>query len=208
VYLAYCAPTKTVECGHVALWRVGARKAQTAPRSSTGTASHVAIAPAPGGHLWILWYDTALNKIRVVRTNATGTRFGQVLTISGPPKTGEFDGLQAEGSKGPLDVVALVQQNTNKATPSYWDTQLLPALKLTSSKSSVSHKHSTTITFTVTDVGDPVSGAKVRFLGKTVTTNAKGVARITVPKGTSAGQHTATATKASYTAASFTVKVT
>ena len=72
----------------------------------------------------------------------------------------------------------------------------------------MSHTKATTVTFTATDVGDPVPGATVSFLGKTATTNSKGVAQITVPKGTATGKHTATVSKPDYTPATFTVNVT
>jgi hypothetical protein len=123
-YLAYCVPTKTVECAHVALWKAGTRKALTVPGSSTRTATHVAIAAAPGGHLWILWYDTAANKVRVVQTNATATKFGSVRSLTLPARTFEVDGLQADGSQGTLDIVALVVQSGNGTPVSYWDTQV------------------------------------------------------------------------------------
>jgi hypothetical protein len=207
-YLAYCVPSKTIACSHVALWKVGAGKAATLPGSSTGHASHVAIAAGPGGHLWVLWYDSGTSKIHLVRTNGAATRFGAARTLSAPPKLSELDGLQAEGSKGPVDVVALIFPTTSGATPSYWDTQVLPALTLKGSPSSVKSTKATTVTFTVTDTGDPVSGVKISFLGKTVTTSSKGVAKVTVPKGTSKGKHTATASKGGYTSATFTVKVT
>jgi hypothetical protein len=206
-YLAYCVPAKTVPCAHIALWRVSARKAITVPGSGSQHATRVAIAAAPGGHLWILWYDTSQNKIHVIRTNAAATKFGAAATIAAPPRTAELDGLQAEGSKGPLDVVALVLQTTSGSTPAYWDIQLLPKLRLKGSPSAVSHTRRTTISFTVSDVGQPVSGARVTFLHKTVKTNGRGVARITVPRGTRAGKYKARAAKASYTAATFTVKV-
>ena len=207
-YLAYCVPNKTIPCAHIALWKVGASKASVVPGSASQHAARVAIAAAPGGHMWVLWYDTSQNKIHVVRTNAAVSRFGSAQTLPAPPTTIELDGLQAEGSQGPLDVVALVLQNGAQSTPSYWDTQLLPKLSLTGSPSSVSHKKATTVTFTATDVGDPVPGATVSFLGKTATTNSKGVAQITVPKGTATGTHTATVSKPDYTPATFTVKVT
>ena len=207
-YLAYCVPTATIPCAHIALWKVGNGKAMTVPGSATQHAVHVAIAAAPGGHMWVLWYDTSQNKIHLVRTNAAVSKFGAAQTLPAPSSTSELDGLQAEGSQGPLDVIALVLQTTSGSTPSYWDTQVLPKLALTGSPSSVSHTQATTVSFTVTDVGDPVAGAKVSFLGKTATTNAKGVAQITVPKGTATGKHTATAAKANYTSATFMVTVT
>jgi len=38
IYLAYCVPTKTLTCAHVALWRAGAAKAMQVPGSASVTA--------------------------------------------------------------------------------------------------------------------------------------------------------------------------
>src|SRR5215831_9135767 len=204
-YLAYCVATTTIGCAHIALWKVGAAKATTVPGSTTQHAAHVAIAAAPGGHLWVLWYDTSQNKIHVIRSNAAVTKFGPGQTIAAPPSTSELDGLQAEGSQGPLDVVALSLQTTAGTTPAYWDIQLLPKLTLTGSPATVAPGK--VVTFTVTDVGDPVAGATVTFLGKNATANSSGVATVTVPTGTAAGSYKATAAKTGYTSATFTEKV-
>jgi hypothetical protein len=204
-YLAYCVPTTTITCAHIALWKVGAATATTVPGSSSQHSARVAIAAAPGGHLWVLWYDTSQNKIHAIRSNAAVTKFGPGQTIAAPPKTSELDGLQAEGSQGPLDVVALVLPTTAGATPSYWDIQLLPKLTLTGAPATVAPGK--VVTFTVTDVGDPVAGATVTFLGKKATTNSSGVATVTVPTGTAAGSYPATAAETGYTSATFTEKV-
>jgi len=204
-YLAYCVPTASIPCAHIALWKVGAASAATVPGSSSQHDAHVAIAAAPGGHLWVLWYDTSQNKIHAIRSNAAVTTFGPGQTIAAPPSTGELDGLQAEGSQGPLDVVALVQQTTAGTTPSYWDIQLLPKLTLAGAPATVAPGK--VVTFTVTDVGDPVAGATVTFLGKNATTNSSGVATITVPAGTAASSYPATTAKTGYTSATFTEKV-
>lgn len=123
LYLAYCVPTKTAPCVHIALWRDGSTKVQVVPGSATGHATHIALAAGPGGHLQIGWYDSAMNKIRLVQTNSAATGFGAVRTISAPPSTIEFDGLQLEGSKGPLDVIALTLQDKTGVT-AYWATEL------------------------------------------------------------------------------------
>jgi hypothetical protein len=207
-YLAYCVATASISCAHIALWQVGAAKATTVPGSASQHDNHVAIAAGPGGHLWVLWYDASQNKIHAVRTNAAVTKFGASVTLSAPPSTAELDGLQAEGSQGPLDIVPLVQQTTSGTTPAYWDTQIFPKLTLTGAPATVSHTQATTVTFTVTDVGDPVAGAKVTFMGGSATTDSSGVAKFTVPKGTAPGSYKATASKADYTAGTFTVTVT
>jgi hypothetical protein len=126
VYLAYCVPSRTVECTHVALWKVGSARAKVVPGSATGHASHVAIAAGPSGHLSIGWYDSGSNKIKEVRTNGAVSAFGKVRTISAPPSTIVFYGLELQGSTGPLDLVALALQNKSGAQPTYWAAQIKP----------------------------------------------------------------------------------
>ena len=207
-YLTYCVATKTQRCDHVALWKAGSARAITVPGSSGQNAFFPAIAAGPGGHMWILWFNESTNKIDVVRTNSAVTRFGTRRVISGPPRIALFSALRAEGSQGPLDVLALVQQTTAGSSPAYYDTQLLPELRIAASPRKVSHRRATTITFKVTDSGDPVAGAKVTFLGQTVTTNSHGAASVKVPKGTAKGNHEAVATRNGFVPARITITVT
>ena len=89
-----------------------------------------------------------------------------------------------------------------------WHTQLLPALKITASVRSFSHKAAVKLTFTVTDVGDPVPGVKVTFDGKSARTNGKGVAVIKLSKGVAAGKRNAVARVTGWQAASVTITTT
>jgi hypothetical protein len=146
----------------------------------------------------VLWYDFRADLIHAVRTNAAATSFGAVMTIKPPAHVVTFWGLQAEGSAGPLDIVALETQS-GSASPAYYDAQILPPLTLHAVKAKVSVPG--TATFTVTDAGAPVSGAAVTFLGVTKLTNAKGSVSLPVKKGTKAGKYTASARKAGYTGA-------
>ncbi len=205
-YLAYCEPTKVITCARIALWRVGAKKALIVPGSGGTHDSRVALAAAPGGHLWVLWFDFQRNVIQVVRTNAKATAFGQVRTFAPPSHFFDFQALEAEGSAGPLDIVALETQTGAGSSPAYFDAQILPALTLHASTSKVSVSGS--VTFTVLDAGTPVKGAAVVFLGKTGVTDASGTVHFTVKKGTKSGKHVAVAVKPGYTAARVTVKVT
>lgn len=207
-YLTYCVATKTQRCDHIALWKAGSARAITVPGSRGQNAFFPTIAAGPRGHLWILWFNESTNKIDVIRTNSAVTRFGARRVISGPPKIELFSALRAEGSQGPLDVLALVTQTTSGSSPAYFDTQLLPELRIAASARKVSHRRATTITFKVTDSGDPVAGAKVTFLGKTVTTNSHGAASVKVPKGTATGNHQAVATSNGFISARITITVT
>ena len=124
-YLAYCVPTMTLTCGHVVLWRTGAAKAMQVPgsESASGQDGRVALAAAPGGHLWVLWFDYHSNVIHAVQTNAAATGFGTVLSISPPAPLNAFDGLQANASLGPLSIVALAMQPGTGSSPAYFYAQ-------------------------------------------------------------------------------------
>jgi hypothetical protein len=123
VYLAYCVPTKTLTCGHIALWQAGAARAIEVPGSAGGQDGKVALAAAPGGHLWVLWFDYHSNVVHAVQTNAAATGFGKVLTISPPTPLNAFDGLQANASLGPLSIVALAWQPGTGSSPAYFFAQ-------------------------------------------------------------------------------------
>jgi hypothetical protein len=85
VYLAYCSPTKSKECAHIDLWKVGAAKPLVVPGSATGNAGRVALDAGPGGRLTIAWFDFGKNQIHVIRTNTAATRFGVLRTIKALP---------------------------------------------------------------------------------------------------------------------------
>ncbi len=71
------------------------------PVSTTQHAIHVAIAAAPGGHLWVLWYATSQNKIHAIRTNATSTKFGPVQAIAAPPSTSSSTASRPKAARDP-----------------------------------------------------------------------------------------------------------
>ena len=208
VYMAYCSPTKTKPCAHVSLWKVGAGKAATVPGTTSGNARLVTLVAGNAGRLWVLWWDSVKSRIDAVRTGTNGSGFGSVVSIKPPPKWALFERLSAEGSSGRVDVLANIVSGAAGNPVEIWHTQLLPGLKLTAKPSSFGHGSSATVTFTVTDAGQAVAGAKVSCLGKKGTTNAKGVVKLHFGKGEATGKHVAAATKGGYNGAKVTVKVT
>ena len=62
------------------------------------------------------------------------------------------------------------------------------------------------LTATVTDAGDPIAGASVSVKGQKKTTNAKGVATLTLPSSAS-GTATLTATSPGYNVLTETVHI-
>ncbi len=87
-------------------------------------------------------------------------------------------------------------------------TQILAGLSLTAKPSKFSHKKGKKVTFTVTDAGQAIAGAKVSCLGKHGTTAATGKVKLAFHKGAAKGKHVCTATKSGYNGGKTTIKVT
>jgi hypothetical protein len=211
VYLAYCQPSKSEQCAQIDLWKVGSKTVRVVPGSASGAPVHVTLSAGAKGRLVVAWFDKVKSVIRVVRTNTHATAWGVIRTVAPPVKANNiafFDGLFSESSSGRIDLVANVQQFSNGAPVALYHTQVLEGLKVTASPTKVSHLHSTTVTFKVTDAGEAVAGATVSFDGHKAHTNSKGIAKIKVAKGHSKGGKTATASKTGYYKATCSVKIT
>jgi hypothetical protein len=206
-YLAYCVETKTVNCAHIALWKVGSKTVKVVPGSSGGTSAHVTLSAGTKGRMVIGWYNTAKNVIHVVRTNTSVNAFDGVRTVKPPSTTFDIISLFTESSSGRIDVVANVQQTGTGNPIAFFHTQVLAGLKIKASPSKFSHVGSHTEKFTVTDAGQAISAATVTFLGKKEKTNSKGVATFKNIKGKK-GSHSAVASKTDYFAGDVTVKIT
>jgi hypothetical protein len=200
VYIAYC--TGSTKC-NLKLWHVGSSSALALP--SSPTPGSVSIAAGPAGRIWVGWYDESTNKVYVTRSNEKVSRFGPVRKYSTPCVEHGLLGLSS-GSSGRLDI-AMQCVNTAVKGAEY-ATQVEVGLHLAASPATVRNTSQHTITMTVTDVGDPVSGATVRFDGQTRTTSASGTASFTVAKHASPGNYAATATKSQYLSAKTSVRVT
>ena len=136
------------------------------------------------------------------------TGWGVNRTVKPPPNTLTFSGLQAEGSSGRLDLIVNAQLTTSGNPITFWHTQILPGLTLTANPIKFSHTGAHTVTFTVKDAGQPVSGVKVSCLGKTGNTNSSGQVKLTFPNGTAKGKHVATASSSDYNPGKVTITVT
>ncbi len=209
VYMAYCTASSSQQCAHIDLWKVGSSTVKVVPGSHNSTRTRVALAAGPQGRLSVVWYDSTKNVIHAVRTNPAATAFGAIRTIKVPAKTFDFNSIQAEGSSGRLDVVIVDLLSTASAFPiGLYHTQILAGLSLKAKPGKFSHKKGKKVKFTVTDAGQPVSGAKVSCLGKKGTTSSTGTVKLAFHKGAAKGKHVCTATKAGYSSGKTTIKVT
>jgi len=187
VYVAFAQGTNEFTA-KPALFNVGTGKVT---RLKGSDAEKISIAAAPGGRLWVFWKSGGT--VFATRSNAAATSFGPVRQVVAPGgKSSTIFDLAGEGSAGPLDVLALVQPSAN--TLANFHQRILPALTLKEKKGK---KGKTT--FTVTDAGDAVAGAKVKVKGgKSGKTGSKGTVSITVAPG----KHSASASLTGYAVAS------
>jgi len=189
VFAAYCVGTS---CSHLMLWHAGAPHARVVPDSAG--AFFYEMASGPGGRLWIAWMDKSASTLYTVRTNEADTQFGPVEKYSTPLFTLDSFAISG-GPLGRLDVTAAGDNNSLK--PVFLATQSLTALAV-SGGGTIANTSTNTVTFVVTDAGDPVAGAKVSVDGHTAFTDPAGKAAVTFAKGTSPGGYTVTASAANY----------
>ena len=185
-YYAYCSGYPT--CTEVKLWKVG----DPAPVDvATGKdVEDVNLAADPDGRLWVMWEDTA-EGLFAARTNEDADEIGAAVQFDRAPDAEDTWKLQGDATSEHVDVFASFTTPDALAT---WHTAVLPGLTVETAKTKKK------VTFSVSDAGEPVAGAKVAFKKKTVTTNSKGVASAPAGKGT------ATITKSGYTDAVASVK--
>ncbi len=201
VYVAYGSGSNEFDA-LPAWWRVGAAK----PIVIKGQrdAEHTGLAPAPGGRLWIYW--NRHGRLYAARTDQKAKKLGAIVSVKPPKGTDAIYNLQAEGSRGPLDVLALADA---KGGLGYFQQRILPGLSLAAKPKAV--KAGKKLTLRATDAGTPVKGAKlVLALGKKKLkkkTNAKGKASFKIPAKTKPGKYTATATRGGYAKARTKLRV-
>jgi len=195
VYVAYGGGYPTYKT--VNLWRHGSSDALIVTKAEG--ARHVNIAAGPEGRLWVMWQRN--RRAYATRSNRAATRFGTIVEVAPPPGKAESGiyKVKGEGSLGPLDLFLACQSINELAT---WHTQVFPPLSVSASPAKLIAEEGGTVTFTVSDVDDPVEGATLTVDSNKLTTNAQGKATMTVPKGNKPGALAAIARKDGYTDAS------
>jgi hypothetical protein len=185
-----------------AWWKVGAGSAKVV--GGQKDAGHTGLAAGPGGRLWLFW--DRKKKIYAARTNPAAKKLGAIVSVKPPKGTSAIYRLNAEGSRGPLDLLALADA---KGGLGYFHQRILPGLTLSAKPKNV--KEGKKVTFKATDAGKPVKGAKVILkLGKkkpSKKTNGKGKATIKIPANTKPHKYKTTATKSGYSRAKIKIHV-
>lgn len=198
VYAAYC--TNTYSCSKLLLWRYGAPKTMAVPSSSGATV--MALSGGPSGRLWLAWYNRSTSRVNTVRTNKANNRFGPVesYAVHGCTPDNNARVVISGGPQQRLDVV-LVCVRTGDFKTYARTTQSIAGLSLSASISSINHKKGGSVTYRVTDAGDPVAGATVSVDGRTAKTKSSGTVKFVFAKNARQGRFVVTATCANYFAA-------
>ena len=170
VFLAWCHGYPA--CTEIRLWQPGGAAPITLTRSLA--LKGPALSAAPEGRLWVMWIDRG-SVPTVVRSNRAVTRFSKPITV---PFTASALPLKinGEGSAGPLDLFV-------SAAGALYQTHIVPSFDVVATPLSVSGSAGGTFKVTVTDLGDPVSGAKLELGDLTAVTAADGQAQLIVPPG-------------------------
>jgi hypothetical protein len=130
----------------------------------------------------------------VTRTNRAANKVGAIVRVGPPPGTTSVWDVFGEGSLVPLDLLAHMSVGSAIAT---WHRQVLPGLSLSCAA------RAKTVRCSVSDAGDPVTGASVKIGGKRLRTGGQG----TVSTKLGPGTFVAAASKPGYTSASASFRV-
>jgi hypothetical protein len=198
-YIAYA--TGYPSLNEIRLWRIGSGSSTPiAHIPGTGGEATATVAAAPDGRLWVIWKRDVNGRAHVfaVRSNKTVTRFGAVVDAGAPP--GAFSGYRLDGNAltGALDLFGSFSIGSSSSIAT-WYRRVSPGLTLTATPTSLHRGHNTSVTFVVTDAGDPVKGARVSAAGRSRFTNSQG--RVTLQLSAPHAV-TATATYPGYVAGS------
>jgi hypothetical protein len=151
--------------------------------------------------LWLYWQDR--NDWRATRSNKAATRFGRVTVVKLPsPNDLENSMIAGNGGAGPLEAIATITTPTN--VNQIISRQILPRLSITAPHAI---KRGKTLHVKVTDVGDAVKGATVRFAGHNAKTNSKGVAKFAISKHAKTGRTKITSAIKGYKSITAKVKI-
>ena len=160
----------------VRVWRVGAGSARLLARTDAN--SQVTLAADPKGRIWAVWSDGTFGETHVVaaRSNRDATKFGAHVDAGAVRGAHSTYSVDASATAGALDILALFGTGNTSGGATYVK-RIKPGLTLKA------RKHDGRVTFTVTDAGDPVRGAKVRLEGNSGRTNGRGRVTLDAKRG-------------------------
>lgn len=189
----------------VRLWQVGSTSKLIATTNRTGSTT-ATVAAAADGRVWVAWKDDTGSKPHLLarRSNKAATAFGAAVDAGAPKGAASLYRVDAIAAGDSLDVFGVFGIGTSSSASTF-HSRILPGLSLVAKPTTIHRDKAATVTFTVLDAGDPVSGAKVSARGGGATTSATGKATL---KLTSTGRSLkVSATAKDYVGATLKLKV-
>jgi hypothetical protein len=149
------------------VWRVGAGSAIQLARTAAN--SQVTLATDGKGRIWAVWSAGTFGETHVLaaRSNPEATRFGAPVDAGAVRGAHSTYSVDASATASALDILALFGTGNSSGGATYVK-RIRPGLTLKA------RKHDGRVTFTVTDAGDAVRGATVRFAGRSGRTDRRG----------------------------------
>ena len=207
VWVAYAVGYPTAQT--IRVWKVGTSSAQTLRVG--GNIRYISLSAAPGGRMWLSWYDQNAKVLHATRSNPAVTAFGAIRTIVPPVRRGGETTVwnaTSDGALGPLDLVVSAQTGTGGNTIQVWHNQILAALSVKVAPVAVTAANGGAVTITVTDAGVPVPGATVAVLGRLYQSDSAGAVRIVVARRSAVGLKRIAASRAGYFPGAAALRVT
>jgi hypothetical protein len=201
VFVAY--PGNYPITTRVVLWRVGAARSSVLATRAAGL-RNVGIAATPSGRLWAFW--SANDRIYARRSSPSLASWGAVTSIPVRRGTTTTFKLAGNAQESTLDVLAAFAGSASGVQT--WHSQIQPGLTLTTAPAALRMTSTRSVTLKVTDAGQPIRGASVRFGTHSATTSRSGTVRFTVGPFPRPTQIFATAAKTGYVDARTSVHVT
>jgi hypothetical protein len=207
-YVAYTAGYPSTN--RVLLWKLSS--AGISAPIVVGAGSNLrtpGIAADSKGRVWVTWSTTgsAGPVEHARRSNAKVTRFGATVSVSRSPAGDCQDifELTPAAATSRLHMVGTFEASCSSTAVGLYYTQVFPGLSVSASPSHFRGK--STVTFTVTDAGTAVKGARVSVDGKSDTTDSKGHATVSLGPVKKTTSFAATATAHDYVKGRTTVVV-
>ncbi len=178
IYVAYTGGYPSQN--RILVWQVDSAAASTVKKidPSSGSDLYAPAIASDGSRIWVLWArndSSGTPRIYARRSNLDVSAFGRTVSVKAP-NTGECPSLYTltpSARTTLVDVVGSFSVGCG-ADIELWHTQIQPGLTLKADPTKLDGEQK--VKFTVTDAGDPISGATVKVGDKTVTTGVDGTA--------------------------------
>lgn len=183
--------------------RLGSTDVLPVPGSTNHPRAAV-LSPTADGRLWVAWVKD--DKVYATRSNRSVTQFGKVRVLASPTAATVYH-LAADAGVDRLDLVATARSATSLSLINVFHRQVQPGLTVQVVGGAITRLSGGTLKVLITDAGDAVAGAVLRYAGATATSGPSGYASLRVNSGLSRGTKTASVSRSGYASTTVSFRV-